>query len=262
MQEAATSRPISPPGLSRLKTSWRQVWRILLSLLVATFGCLIMMMVAVVTVFSARRVYSEIIGSRLGRLVLRIWGIRLALHGDIPRVNRQVVYISNHTSTLDLFVLIGLCLPNTRFFLSGFLRKFIPIGIMGYLMGIFYTCPQSQPEKRRKIFKDASRVLKQTGESVYLSPEGERVTTGEIGHFNKGSFHLAMDLQAPIIPIYIQIPKEMNFGKEWNATPGVINVSFEQPLFTESWKLAELEVHRDSVRDIYVELHRKYKEGM
>jgi len=221
-----------------------------------------MLMVAVVTVFSARRVYAEIIGSRLGRLVLRIWGIRLVLNGEIPRVNRQVVYISNHTSTLDLFVLIGLGLPNTRFFLSGFLRKIIPIGIMGYLMGNFYTCPQSQPEKRRKIFKDASRVLEKTGESVYLSPEGERVTTGEIGHFNKGSFHLAMELKAPIVPIYIQIPKEMNFGKEWNATPGVINVFFEQPLFPGSWELSELEDYRDSVRKIYVDLHKEYKEDL
>ena len=43
---------------------------------------------------------------------------------------RQTVYVSNHSSTLDLFVLVALGLPNTRFFLSGFLQKIVPLGII------------------------------------------------------------------------------------------------------------------------------------
>ena len=35
----------------------------------------------------------------------------------------QTVYVSNHSSTLDVFVLIALGLPRTRFFLSGFLQE-------------------------------------------------------------------------------------------------------------------------------------------
>ena len=46
------------------------------------------------------------------------------LHGSLPRTASQVVYVSNHSSTLDLFVLVALGLPNTRFFLSGFLQKY------------------------------------------------------------------------------------------------------------------------------------------
>ena len=70
-------------------------------------------------------------------------------------------------------------------------------------MGTFFTVPQSDPAERARIFARADRVLRRTGESVYLSPEGERVTTGTVGHFNKGAFHLATDLHAPIVPMFI-----------------------------------------------------------
>ncbi len=53
-------------------------------------------------------------------------------------------------------------------------------------------------------------MLRRTGESVYLSPEGKRITDGTIGHFNKGAFHLATNLQVPILPFYIDIPPEID----------------------------------------------------
>ncbi len=80
--------------------------------------------------------------------------------------------------------------------------------------------PQEYPEKRVAIFKRADRILRETGDSVYLSPEGMRVTTGEIGHFNKGSFHLATSLHAQIVPIYFAIPREINPGMGYDAKPG------------------------------------------
>ena len=59
-----------------------------------------------------------------------------------------------------------------------------------------------------RCFQAAERVLRRTGDSVYLSPEGTRITGGTIGHFNKGTFHLATDLRVPIVPLFIDIPPE------------------------------------------------------
>ena len=52
-------------------------------------------------------------------------------------------------------------------------KKLPPIGIIGGLIRIFWTVPQEFPEKRREIFKRADRILRETGDSVYLSPEGD-----------------------------------------------------------------------------------------
>jgi 1-acyl-sn-glycerol-3-phosphate acyltransferase len=229
--------------------------RIVGTFLFMTAGSLVMLAVAIPTLFMARRFYSEVIGAWLGRMTLRIWGVRYSVHGEPQPESIQTVYISNHTSTLDVFLLIGLALPRTRFFLSGFLRKMPPIGIVGTLIRIFWTVPQDFPAKRRAIFKAADRLLRKTGDSVYLSPEGQRIITGEIGHFNKGSFHLATSLGAQIAPIYFSIPSEVNPGMGYEAKPGMIDLYFLPPIDTSSWKLEDLEKNRDAVRELFVRVH-------
>jgi 1-acyl-sn-glycerol-3-phosphate acyltransferase len=177
------------------------------------------------------------------------------VHGVAASPNRQTIYISNHTSTLDVFILIALALPRTRFFLSGFLRKMVPIGIIGTLIRIFWTVPQDYPAKRRAIFKRADRILRRTGDSVYLSPEGMRVTTGEIGAFNKGAFHLATSLHAQIVPIYIAIPRDIDPGMGYDAKPGATDVYILPPIDASSWQLADLDANRKAVRDLFVRIH-------
>ena len=242
---------------------WRRAARfyflITLTFGVMTMGALVMVLVAVVTLFRARDFYAERLATPLAKLVLRIWGIRLKVHGEFPVRHRQVVYISNHTSTVDLFVLIALGLPNARFFLSGFLRKLVPLGIMAYLVGTIFTVPQDRPKKRKRIFQNAERLLRRTGESVYLSPEGERITTGEVGHFNKGSFHLATCLQVPMVPFYIQVPGHMNPGRGWDALPGTIQVFIQQEIDTSGWRVEDVESNRDGVRELFVQWHDRYR---
>jgi 1-acyl-sn-glycerol-3-phosphate acyltransferase len=226
--------------------------------LVAMTVCAVAMFVAaVLTLFQQRRFYSERMATPFGRLVLRIWGIRYVVHREAPFPERQTVYVSNHTSTIDVFVLIALGLPNARFFLSGFLRKLLPLGVIGYLIGIFWTVPQEYPERRVRIFQHAARVLERTGESVYLSPEGERVTSGGIGPFNKGAFHLATALRAPIVPLFILIPRDIDPGKGLHAKPGVVNVYVAPPIDTASWRVEDVVANKERVRAFYVDWHRR-----
>ena len=213
-----------------------------------SLGALLMVCAAALTGFQLRRFYSERIAAPIGHVLLRIFGVRFAVHGPPSWPRGQVIYVSNHTSTIDMFVLIALGLPNARFFLSGHLRKLVPLGLIGYLIGIFWTVPQEFPQRRREIFMRAARVLKRTGESVYLSPEGERVTSGRIGHFNKGAFHLATDLRVPIVPMFLAIPSAMDPGKGLDARPGTVHVYVGRPIDTCAWRVEDIERNRDRVR--------------
>jgi 1-acyl-sn-glycerol-3-phosphate acyltransferase len=120
-------------------------------MLVMSAGAVLMLGVALITGFQLRRFYSERIAGPLGHIVLRIFGVRFVVRCPLRLPRGQVVYISNHTSTIDLFVLIALGLPNTRYFLSGFLRS-VALGIIGYLIGIFWTVPH-RFRRRRAIFQ-------------------------------------------------------------------------------------------------------------
>jgi 1-acyl-sn-glycerol-3-phosphate acyltransferase len=224
-------------------------------LIVMTLGALVMAMVALATGFQLRRFYSERIAATLGRMLLAIFGVRFVVHQKAPYASGQVVYISNHTSTIDVFVLVAMGLPNARFFLSGYLRKLLPLGLIGYLIGIFWTVPQEYPRERRRIFQRATDVLRASGESVYLSPEGERITSGHIGHFNKGAFHLATELEAPIVPLYLRIPRAIDPGKGLAAQPGTVDVYVGAPIDTSGWCVGDVEANRDRVRAHYLRWH-------
>lgn len=237
--------------MSRLVSSLR----IVVTFMLMSIGAFVMLVVAIPTLFMARRFYSEVMARALGAMVLRLWGVRYRVHGAPQPASRQTVYIANHSSTIDLFVLIALGLPRTRFFLSGFLRKMPPIAIVGALIRIVWTVPQEFPNRRRAIFKRAARILRDTGDSVFLSPEGKRVTSGEIGHFNKGAFHLATSLGARIVPLYFSIPRAINPGMGYDAKPGTLDVYFLPAIDTTEWSVSDVERHRDDVRALYVRVH-------
>jgi 1-acyl-sn-glycerol-3-phosphate acyltransferase len=97
-------------GMSRL----RVLVLAAVGLIAATLGSLLMLAVAIVTLFRARRFYSEVIAKSLGRFALWLCGVELVVHGDRPLSETQTVYVSNHTSTLDVFVLIAMGLPRTH----------------------------------------------------------------------------------------------------------------------------------------------------
>lgn len=187
------------------------------------------------------------------RLIMRLWGLRLDVNPRLPVPERQTVFVFNHTSTIDIFALMAMGLPNTRFFLSGFLRKNPAFAVLGYLTGIFWTVRQEYPEKRALIFHNACETLKRTGQSVALSPEGVRVTTGKIGAFNKGAFHLAAALKAPMRPLFIDIPAKSNPGTRWFANPGLIRIWVGDTIDTSDWSPEDAARVKDEVRQMYVD---------
>jgi 1-acyl-sn-glycerol-3-phosphate acyltransferase len=232
------------------------VARAVVSGLLITGMAIVVLLVGTVTLFRSRRLYSAL-AQLLARVVLRIYGVRVQVVASTPFPREQTVYISNHTSTLDLFVLVALGLPNCRFFLSGFVRKFVPLGILAWAMGTFFTVPQDRPDERRRIFRAAADALRRTGESVYLSPEGRRVTTGEIGQFNKGAFHLATELRAPIVPMYFHIPRAIDPGMGYAARRGTVTVHVLPSIDTTTWRVDDLLINKEHVRDTFVRVHEE-----
>jgi 1-acyl-sn-glycerol-3-phosphate acyltransferase len=226
--------------------------------LLMSIAAALMLPVGAITLLRARRLYAGI-ATVLCRAILALYGVRIRLHNDRGFPRTQAVYISNHTSTLDLFILVALGLPNCRFFLSGFLRKLVPLGIISWMMGTFFTVPQTFPEERRRIFTRAGEALKRTGESVYLSPEGGRITDGMIGHFNKGAFHLATVLRAPIVPMYFHIPPGIDPGRGLDARPGTVDIYVLPPIHTTEWSEADVAENKERVREVFVRTHQEMR---
>src|SRR5262249_9611237 len=152
----------------------------------------------------------------------------------------------------------------------------LPMGVIGQLAGTFWTVPQIRPKQRVRLFRRADRILHVTGESVYLSPEGMRVQTGEIGAFNKGAFHLATSLQAPLLPLYLAVPlpehdfstptdhmrhytvraNAMSFLQD--LRPCEVHVHAGELIDTTGWRLEDLDRNRQLVRQAYLAMHERW----
>ncbi len=241
----------------------RRLFVATIGLFVLLSGAIIMLLVAVVTLFQSRRFCSEVIARMMGKIAVRISGLTVLLTPEMAerlrQEDRSVIYIANHTDTVDLFVVISLGLQNTRYFLSGFLRKLLPLGLVGYLIGVFWTAPYSQPHKRLRIFQHADDTLRRTGDSVFLTPEGSRIRTGEIGHFNRGAFHLATSLKRNIVPLYIHVPENVGAGMQLIAEPGPVYVQVLPEIDTSNWTLEDLDANRMAVRQIYIDHHNRIR---
>lgn len=220
--------------------------------LLMTLAVVVMGVVRAVTLGGGRRFSAEVIARGVARAFLWMAGVRVVLHQSEPFPEAGVIYTANHSSTLDLFILIALGLPRTRYFMKRASWLFPPVGATGALIGTFFTPPQSMPEARARCFQAAERKLRSTGDSVYLSPEGTRVTTGGIGPFNKGTFHLATNLRAPIVPLFFAIPRSINPGKGFRSLPGTVHVHVLPAVSTREWKLDDLAQNKERVRAVYL----------
>ncbi len=239
----------------------RIAWQAIAGFSVMTVGSIVTLLIATLTFFQLRSFYADYLIAPTAQMALRMAGVRFIIHNADRLTNSQNIYIANHASTLDVFILTAMRLPNTRFFLSGHLRyKFPPLGLLGIIAGVFWTVPQSYPQKRIAIFKRAERVLRKTGESVFLSPEGNQGKMGFIAPFNKGAFHLATNLAAPIVPMYFAIPVEVHPGWGYNFRPGIVDIYVQAPIATDAWTLANLDANRQRMQAYFVELQECYKE--
>ena len=247
---------------SRSLLDWfRILLKIIAGFAVMTVGSVVALLVAAITLFQARDFYASYIIAPTARIALWIGGVKFVVHEKQYLGRTQTVYIANHSSTLDVFILTAMGLPNTRFFLSGHLRrKFPPLGLLGYIAGVFWTVPQNFPARRVAIFKRAERVLRRTGASVFLSPEGNKGMIGQIASFNKGAFHLATNLSAPIVPIYIAIPTEINPGWGYDYKPGVVHIYVQPPIPTSDWKVEDLDENRQKMHRSFLELQNRYED--
>ena len=243
--------------LGRVRIIWATLGCFVLSFAISFIGCV----VAIVSLFRARRWIREVLIRSMARMGLTLYGVKIREHHRERIPNRQCVLIANHTSSLDVAVIVALGLPNSRYFMSGFLKRIPPLAVIGWLLGMFWTVKQCYPERRTQIFQHADRTLRATGESVFLTPEGQ-----EVWKFNKGAFHLATSLRAPIVPIYILIPNEVDpgpwdSGEFYAVRPGTVDVYFGEPIDTSQWLVEEVSLRRDQVRSFYVEWYSELHGG-
>jgi len=176
-------------------------------------------------------VYDEC-ARRWSKGMLRAAGIEARLVGwEKISPHGPVVYVSNHQSWFDIFLLAGL-IPTQMRFVSK--QELATIPILGRAMraaGHIFI----DRENRQKAFgayDEAAKAIRQ-GMSAVVFPEGTRSRTGEIQPFKKGPFVLAIAAQVPVIPTYCMGTFTLLPKGTMRLTPHPVAAVFGDPIPTE-----------------------------
>ena len=145
--------------------------------------------------------------------------------------NENYVFVSNHRSYLDtaaLFVFTG-----RRLGLVG-KKELLKVPVLGVGMGFvnIIAIDRRNPEKAMQSMRKAKEVL-ESGYSFGVFAEGTRAMPGELLPFKKGAFHLAMQTEAPIVPVAIRETDRMMGKRTGVAYGGTIEMILLPPIETK-----------------------------
>jgi 1-acyl-sn-glycerol-3-phosphate acyltransferase len=136
------------------------------------------------------------------RLALACAGIRYRVAGREHLPPSAVVFCSNHESNVDPAVLFEALHPQLHVLYKAELHRFPIMGTV-FDVGGFVPIDRGDRDKAMASIAAGAESLR-AGNSFLIFPEGTRSRSGHLLPFKKGGFIMAIQAQAPIVPVAIQ----------------------------------------------------------
>ncbi len=158
---------------------------------------------------------------------------------------KSYVYISNHTSYLDI---PGVCLTVPTQIRPLAKKELKKIPVFGWIASnAAIIVDRSSNESRRKSMDHLKDVLKR-GISILIFPEGTQNRSKEpLQPFYDGAFRIAIETQQPVLPMVILGAGELMPPKQFTIKHGTIKIRVLQEIPTMGLKLADLPVLKEKV---------------
>ena len=142
------------------------------------------------------------------RLLFKLSGSRVTVLGldNLKGIN-AAVYVANHASYLDALLMMSVLPLEMRFAAKSRLASYPVLGT-ALRKGGHILIEKSDLSKQ---IEGASAVLKplQTGQSLFVFPEGTFVATSGLLPFRLGAFRAAVETGCPIVPVAIRGTRQM-----------------------------------------------------
>ena len=194
------------------------------------------------------------LGVRLGLLLS---GIRYRVIGRerVP-AGRAVVFCSNHESNIDPPVLFDALHSRLHVLYKAELSKLPLFGRAIQLGGFIPVERQNREQSMAAIARGAESI--RSGNSFLIFPEGTRSRTGELLPFKRGGFVMALQAQAPIVPVAISGGRAAMRKGSWIVRPVTVTIRLGRPVDTAGLGTE----HRERViREVRGEIGRLLNEG-
>ncbi len=185
-----------------------------------------------------------------GTFNLKNAGVTLDVHGQENLNTYPAIFVLNHQSLLDMFIVCSLSPGRIRPIAK---RSFLYIPVLGAFMKLVgvVLLERYDPQKAMVGMREAKKLLDNKF-SLVIAPEGTRSKSGELQPLKKGAFHLALQTKIPMVPITIVNAFNLLPKKNWLPKSGIVHVFVETPVSTKDWSPDHLSEHVETVRTIFL----------
>jgi len=163
------------------------------------------------------------------RTVLAATGVSWKVDG-VERVASAggCLYIANHESIFDIFLLLA-ALPGRLRFLAK--RSLFSVPVLGWSMAAAGFVPIDREDRKRaaEALDVAARRIR-AGMRLIVFPEQTRTRTGAMLPFKKGGVLLALRTGAPIVPVGIAGTFAIQQKGGFQLSPGPVAVAIGEPI--------------------------------
>lgn len=188
------------------------------------------MLTALVIGLSGETEHSERVLQGWARRFLRVTGatVTVVRHTRLDR-NRPYVFISNHSSNLDVPAIISVVHHPLRFIAKEELRKIPLFGWGARRMGHVFIDRKDRKGATKAIQQRIERGLR--GASLFFFAEGTRSVTDEMLPFKKGAAVAAIETNLDTVPIAVAGTREVLKPKGMSLfRPGPVAIVIGAPI--------------------------------
>jgi len=174
-------------------------------------------------------------GKVIGRFFMHLSGSPLTIDGTehLDR-DRPAIYVSNHSSVVDIFLAIWLSPVGT----VGIAKKEIalyPIFGQLYLLSGHLLIDRGHSKRAVASLRNLADYVRRHKLSIFLWPEGTRSRSGRLQPFKKGVVHLAIQTGLPVVPIVVRGAHRSWSKDTYTVRPTPIEVRVLAPVATDKW---------------------------
>ncbi len=168
---------------------------------------------------------------------------------NILRTRPQVL-MANHQSDFDILITLAHVPGQFRWIAK---KELFTIPVFGQAMRSagYIEIDRQNHEKAMQSLDLAALRIRQ-GKSVMTFPEGTRSRNGEIKAFKQGTFYLAIQSGAPIIPISIIGSGEIMPKRSLKIKPGKIKLVIDKPIDVKNYTLENRQELINRVRQVII----------